>query len=92
MPKYQFHQRTDSHGVVNDDEGANFPNVEAAREYALHAARELLAESIRWNGKPPPDCIVIMDSEGRDILTVLLAEVLPEKLKLGFGNHFRGGQ
>jgi hypothetical protein len=80
MPKYHFQQRT-GHGVVDDDEGSDFPDVESARHYALHAARELLAESIRWNVRPPPDCIVIMDGEGRDILTVLLVEVLPENIK-----------
>src|SRR5215204_583370 len=53
MPKYHFHQRT-GHRVVEDDEGSDFPDIETARQYALHAARELLAESIRWNGKPPP--------------------------------------
>jgi hypothetical protein len=80
MPKYHFQQRT-GHSVVDDDEGSDLPDVEAARQYALRAARELLAESIRWHERPPPDCIVIMDGEGRDILTVLLIEVLPENIK-----------
>jgi hypothetical protein len=80
MPKYHFQQRT-GHSVVDDDEGSDFPDIETARQYALRAARELLAESIRWNGKPPPDCIVVMDGEGRQIMTVLLAEVLPESIR-----------
>jgi hypothetical protein len=64
MPKYHFQQRAD-HSVVEDEEGADLPDIETARQYALHAARELLAESIRWNGKAPPDCIAIIDGEGR---------------------------
>lgn len=80
MPRYHFQQRT-GQSVVDDDEGSEFPDVEAARHYALRAARELLADSIRWSGRPPPDCIVILDGEGRDILTVLLVEVLPENIK-----------
>jgi hypothetical protein len=80
MPKYHFQQRM-GHRVAEDDEGSDFPDIETARQYALRAARELLAESIRWNGKPPPDCIVVMDGEGRQIMTVLLVEVLPESIK-----------
>ena len=48
---------------------------------SLRAGRELLAESIKWSGRLPPDCIVILDNEGRDFLTVLLVEVLPENIK-----------
>jgi hypothetical protein len=80
MPKYHFQQRA-GHVVVEDEEGADFPDIETARQYALHAARELLAESIRWNGKPPPDCIAIIDGEGRQVMTVNLVEVLPENIK-----------
>jgi hypothetical protein len=80
MPKYHFQQRAD-HSVVEDEEGSDLPDIETARQYALRAARELLAESIRWNGKPPPDCIAIIDSEGRQVMAVPLVEVLPENIK-----------
>jgi hypothetical protein len=80
MPKYHFQQRT-GHSVVEDDEGSDFPDVEAARHYALRAARELLAESIKWNGRPPPDCIVVLDGGGREVVTVPLVEILPENIK-----------
>jgi hypothetical protein len=80
MPRYHFQQKTGD-VIVNDDEGSDFLSVETARHYALRGARELLAESIKCNGSPPPDCIVVVDGQGREVATVLITEALPDTLR-----------
>jgi hypothetical protein len=43
MPVFYSHQRR-GETLIIDDEGAEFPNVEHARQEAIFAARELMAE------------------------------------------------
>jgi hypothetical protein len=50
MPVYHFHL-TFGERLTEDAEGATLPNLQAAQKYAQHAARELLAEAIRWAGE-----------------------------------------
>ena len=45
MPRYFFHIRNSDH--VDDTEGTELPDLEAAREYALDGARDLVCEDIR---------------------------------------------
>jgi hypothetical protein len=57
-------------------------DLQAARSYAVVAARELLAESIKHHGRPSPDALVIVDHDGKELLTVFMIDVLPEKIRL----------
>jgi len=45
MPRYFFHIREEEQVIV-DDEGIDLPNLEAAREEAVAAARQLLSQSV----------------------------------------------
>lgn len=45
MPRYFFHIRNSEH--VDDAEGRELPDLEAAREHALEGARDLVCEDIR---------------------------------------------
>jgi hypothetical protein len=47
MPAYYFRLRTGDH-VVEDEEVSLHPDLQAARAYAVMAARELLAAAIRY--------------------------------------------
>ncbi len=79
MAKYYFHVR--SGATVNpDEEGSELPNAAAAKEEALKTVRELLAEAIRFGRQHVPDCIIIADAHGREIMTVPFKEVLPEEI------------
>jgi uncharacterized protein DUF6894 len=80
MPTYYFHLKTGD-VIVEDPEGSHLPDVEAAREYAVLAARELLAHAIHAGRQTTPDCVVVIDAEGRELLTVSTTEVLPESLR-----------
>jgi hypothetical protein len=80
MPRYFFHLR-DGEKTSEDEEGSIFSSLEEARSYAVKGARELLAESVKNDGKPPPDAVIIVDSHGEEVLTVLTVDVLPEKIR-----------
>ncbi len=46
MPRFRFHVR-DSDGLLEDLEGADFPDLDAARADTVAASREVLAERIK---------------------------------------------
>jgi hypothetical protein len=80
MPAYYFRLRTGDR-IVEDEEGAHHPDLDAARGYAVMAARELLAAAIRYGEEIPPDCVIVVDEENREVLTVFLTEVLPSSIR-----------
>jgi hypothetical protein len=45
------------------------------------AARELLAAAIRWGEEIPPDRVIVIDEEKRELLTVFTTEVLPDPIR-----------
>ena len=80
MPAYYFRIQTGDH-VVEDEEGSPHPDLQAARAYAVMAARELLAAVIRWGEEIPPDRVIVIDEEERELLTVFTTEVLPDPIR-----------
>ena len=80
MPVYYFHlQSGDS--VTEDPDGTELPDLQMARQYAVFAAKELLAHALMWGRKEPPDRVFVLDEEGRELLTVFMTDVLPNSLK-----------
>lgn len=79
MPQYHFHFRS-GHKTTLDEAGAEFRNLDAAREEALASARELLADAIKA-GSGVPERIVIADTSGREMETVSVKDVLPPFLR-----------
>ena len=80
MPVYFFHlQSGDS--VTDDNEGTELPDLQVAREYAVSAAKELLANAIRWGGREPPERVIVSDEQGGELLTVFVTDVLPKSLR-----------
>ena len=49
MPRFMFHLFNDQHTI--DTEGKDFPNLDAARNYAIGCARGIMAEELRVEGK-----------------------------------------
>ena len=80
MGRFYFHLRS-GENVIADEEGSDLPDIAAARLEALAAARYILAEAIRSGAKNIPEAFVIADSEGRELETVNLAVVLPERFR-----------
>ena len=68
--------------VTADLEGELLSDIEACRTEGIAAAREMLANSIR-SGEDPPDHIEVTDSDGKAVLTIALASLLPSSMKTG---------
>lgn len=58
-----------------DPEGEELPNLDAARDVAEQSAREALIEAVK-TGDTAPDCIQVTDSDGAELLTVFLEDLL----------------
>jgi hypothetical protein len=80
MGRFFFHV-VEGAKLLTDEEGADLRDALEARQMAIRAARELLADAIRGGKNRIPEAIVIADEEGRAIETVPFAIVLPEPLK-----------
>jgi hypothetical protein len=80
MGRFYFHLRS-GEKVIADEEGSDLPDVATARLEALAAARYILADAIRSGTKKIPEAFVISDSKGRELETVNLALVLPERFR-----------
>jgi hypothetical protein len=79
MARYYFHVQ--SGDTVNpDDEGADLPSFTAAQEEALAAARELLADAIKYGRRDVPICIIIAADDGRELAKVPVKDILPPEL------------
>jgi hypothetical protein len=74
MPLFHFNSRTGD-VVLPDTEGEELPNVAAARDAAVVSARETLIEAVKTQDTPP-DCIQVTDSDGREVVSVFLADLL----------------
>ena len=80
MSRFYFHLRSGEE-VIFDEEGSDLPDFAAARLEAPDAARYILADAIRSGTENIPEAFVISDSEGRELETVHLAVVLPERFR-----------
>jgi hypothetical protein len=74
MPRFYFHLTENE--TVHDDEGQYFETVEEARQAAIRAAREMLAESILDGEIDLIDRIMIADENGNPVLVVPFAETV----------------
>jgi hypothetical protein len=80
MGRFYFHIQ-DSDQLLQDPEGTDLPDVDAARQEAILAAREILIEAIKMGKTQVPKAVVIADEEGRTLDVLPLASVLPESLQ-----------
>lgn len=75
MPHYFFHLHDDAN--VPDEEGAELPHLDAAKDYTVRQARALIGEGARTNGKINlGHRIDIEDAEGKVVATVRFGDVL----------------
>jgi hypothetical protein len=63
MPKFYFHVRNGSE-LIEDPEGMELPNVVAARAEAIQAARDILAEKVRFGSDLKGELFEIWDENG----------------------------
>lgn len=85
MPLFYFHRRSGSVSC-DDPDGSDLPDLAAAREEALAAARDLWAEAIVRNEDLSDSRFVIADPQGKLHLIVPFADALPDGLRTRLGS------
>ena len=67
--------------IREDLTGLELPDLDAAREEANKAARQIVSDAVRFGSNRFPDHIVICDSTNQILSIVPLADVLPRRLR-----------
>jgi hypothetical protein len=80
MARFYFHLQ-EGGNLLEDSDGTDLPDVDAARLEAILAARDILSDAIRTGRGKVAEAFVIADEAGRKIDVVPLSIVLPEPLK-----------
>ena len=80
MPRFFLHLKSGD-ALIEDIEGSELPNPEAARKQALWGAREMLADTIRGGDDLRVEAFVIVDEQGRQLVSVPVTEVLPPRIR-----------
>ncbi|KEQ04761.1 DUF6894 family protein [Pseudorhizobium pelagicum] len=75
MPYFYFHLRRDER-VDHDLEGAEFPSIALARQEAMMAAREIMAERLVKGEPLDADVFQIADADGAVLEEVSFESVL----------------
>jgi len=80
MPRYFLHLRDFRGDLITDEEGAEFADLRAARDYAIIGMRELLADAIKSGAETPIEVIVVAEEDGGQLAAVPVAAALPAVL------------
>jgi hypothetical protein len=79
VPRFYLHQRTWA-SKIEDPEGSDLPDLDAARDEAVKAARQLLAAAVLKGAAPQGIGFEISDELGRNLLYVAFRTVLPPSI------------
>jgi hypothetical protein len=79
MPRFYFHLKAGAE-LIEDLEGTDLPDQDAARAVALASGRELWAEAILAGNDLPAEAFAIADEQGHQLI-VPLTEALPPQLR-----------
>jgi hypothetical protein len=77
VPRYFFHVYDDV--IAQDEEGAELPNLAAARLNALAGARDLISEQVRRGYFVLSHWIDVVDEQGEKVLTVAFRDAVDIK-------------
>ena len=75
MPLFYLHIR-DAEELVEDTEGIDLPDLDAARSEAVRGARDIIASAVRAGGLLDGQRIEITDAEGRLLASVPFKDVI----------------
>ncbi|MGV3552165.1 DUF6894 family protein [Rhizobium sp.] len=75
MPKFYFHVR-DGDQIIRDHEGIDMPGKDAAAAEAKQAARDLLAEQLKFGATLDTRQFEIVDDRGEKVLSLPFRSVL----------------
>ena len=71
----------DGANLIRDEEGVDLPTAADARDQALHAARELVADAVMSGRDLDADAFLIADQDGKQLTFLPLTDALPERLR-----------
>jgi hypothetical protein len=75
MTRY-FIDLRDKAGMVSDEEGADFPSLEAALNEAKASARDLVKQYLDNRTPLEESCVEVRDTDGQVVAALTVAEVL----------------
>ena len=79
MPRFFFDYRDGRGGLERDDDGVEFPSLEAAYKDATQAARDMHAEAQCEGQNAIDHAFEIRDKSGRMLLVLPFAEALSKQ-------------
>jgi hypothetical protein len=82
MPLFYLHIRQGDGRILEDPDGSDVPDINAARAEAIEGIRDLLAAAIkRGDDDVLNESIIITDNAGRELMTIPYVEALPPRLR-----------
>jgi uncharacterized protein DUF6894 len=81
MPRFFIHFQNSNDTLAKDDMGQDLPGLEEARAAALVSAREIVADNVKAGTSISLVAVIVTNESGRELLTILARDVLPEPLK-----------
>ena len=75
MPHYYLHV-CNGNGFVEDEEGQELPDLDAARAAAIRGARDIMADDIRRGELDPASFIEVEDSDHHYLFTLQFSEAV----------------
>lgn len=90
MPRYYIDMR-DEHGLIPDEEGAEFDTLQLALAEAKASAQDIAHQNIRNRRSIDASCVEVRDERGQVVAALTVAEVLAHPRHPEFQNHCPGG-
>jgi Domain of unknown function (DUF6894) len=75
MPLYYLHV-CNGNGFVEDEEGQELADLDAARAAAIHGARDIMSADIRRGELDPASFIEVEDEDHRYLFTLQFSEAI----------------
>jgi hypothetical protein len=75
MPRYYLHM-SDGNGFIEDEEGIDLPDAEAARATALRCARDVMMGEVRSGTLDLTSFIEVEDEQRKLLFTLTFADAL----------------
>jgi hypothetical protein len=77
MSRYFLHLRDFEGHLVKDEEGSELPSLAAAKEHALLAMHDLVADAIKRGTEARCETVIVADERGSQVAAVPLVAALP---------------
>jgi hypothetical protein len=78
MRRYHLHLKDFGGNVIEDQDGAHYPSVNAARDGAIIGMREILGDAIKHGSDVQIETVQVVDEGGDHVASVPVAAALPQ--------------